>query len=126
MVDILDMVVFIIASIVIATLLFIVVKLSIQNRKLVLRAVQSEIDKIAMITELQRASLSRGDDAIEKTDGFLRFISESRDWAFEYIEDVQKAIAEYDSALSSQNPVAMNEAYKKLLSMLPSSDDMVS
>jgi hypothetical protein len=27
--------------------------------------------------------------SIENTEGFLRFISESRDWAFKYIEDVQ-------------------------------------
>ena len=29
---------------------------------------------------------------IEETDGFLKFVTESREWAFKYIEDVQSAI----------------------------------
>lgn len=29
---------------------------------------------------------------IEKTEGFLNFVTQSRDWAFGYIEDVQKVI----------------------------------
>jgi hypothetical protein len=33
---------------------------------------------------------------LEQTDGFLKFVSESRDWAFQYIEEVQAALSEFD------------------------------
>jgi aspartyl/asparaginyl-tRNA synthetase len=37
--------------------------------------------------------------SVEKTDGFLRFVSESREWAFKYIEDVQSAIKIFEEEL---------------------------
>lgn len=33
--------------------------------------------------------------AIENSEGFLRFVSESRDWAFKYIEDVQESLGKF-------------------------------
>lgn len=33
---------------------------------------------------------------LKDTDGFLKFVSDSRDWAFEYIEEVQKVLSEFD------------------------------
>ena len=37
---------------------------------------------------------------LETNDGFVKFISDSRDWAFKYIEDVQKALEEFDKKIS--------------------------
>jgi hypothetical protein len=34
--------------------------------------------------------------SLEQTEGFLKFISDSRDWAFEYIEEVQQALQDFD------------------------------
>ncbi len=74
---------------------------------------------------------------LEDTDGFLKFVSDSRDWAFEYIEEVQKALAEFDEVVAPQlewattygtlagesvhtNTVnTISEAYKKLRTVLP-------
>ncbi len=39
---------------------------------------------------------------LEQTDGFLKFVSESRDWAFQYIEEVQAALSEFDNAIAPQ------------------------
>jgi len=39
---------------------------------------------------------------LEQTDGFLKFVSESRDWAFQYIEDVQAALSEFDKTVAPQ------------------------
>lgn len=36
-------------------------------------------------------------DPIEKTDSFLAFLNQSRDWAFQYIETVQNGLIEYIS-----------------------------
>jgi hypothetical protein len=35
---------------------------------------------------------------VENTEGFMKFISESREWAFDYIDDVQVAIQEFKDA----------------------------
>ena len=73
---------------------------------------------------------------IEKSDGFLKFVSESRDWAFSYIEDVQDKLSEFDKRMSSiveyysiYGPETeglhidllnkISEAYKDLKSALP-------
>jgi hypothetical protein len=37
---------------------------------------------------------------LEQTDGFLKFVSESRDWAFQYIEEVQAALSEFDKTVA--------------------------
>jgi hypothetical protein len=36
---------------------------------------------------------------LEQTDGFLKFVSDSRDWAFQYIEEVQDALSEFDKTV---------------------------
>jgi hypothetical protein len=74
---------------------------------------------------------------LENTDGFIKFISESRDWAFQYIEDVQQNLAEFDKELApiiewsntygntlgdnihQDKLKQISEAYKKLQSLLP-------
>ena len=44
-----------------------------------------------------KKTLEKTSPAIENSEGFLRFVSESRDWAFEYIEEVQKVLNEFVS-----------------------------
>jgi hypothetical protein len=39
---------------------------------------------------------------LKETDGFLKFVSDSRDWAFQYIEEVQKALAEFDKEVAPE------------------------
>lgn len=54
---------------------------------------------------------------LQSDDGFLKFLSESRDWAFKYIEDVQDVVFvlkdKYDKG------VAIDESLKELFEMLP-------
>jgi hypothetical protein len=74
---------------------------------------------------------------LEQTDGFLKFVSESRDWAFQYIEEVQAALSEFDKEIAPQIEWAnsfgqvlgnnahtsvlqnISEAYDKLKEVLP-------
>lgn len=86
------------------------------------------------IEELQKQLSSK---ELSETDGFIKFISQSRDWAFEYIEEVQKALVEFDKEVGPQLEWAtthgrlsgdtvhtntvniVSEAYKKLKLVLP-------
>lgn len=74
---------------------------------------------------------------IENSEGFLKFVSESRDWAFQYIEEVQGVIAKFISdiepeinyfdeygVIGSAYPhyysiKKISEAYKELKKVMP-------
>ena len=75
--------------------------------------------------------------SIENTEGFLRFVSESRDWAFQYIEDVQFGLSDFISKIDPDmeyfnkyglvgsayphydSMKKISEAYKELKKLLP-------
>jgi hypothetical protein len=42
--------------------------------------------------KLKQELEAKQDKQIEQTEGFIKFISDSRDWAFEYIENTQETI----------------------------------
>ncbi len=69
------------------------------------------------ITFLQKELDKRENASIEQTDGFVKFISESRDWAFKYIEDVQEAIGAVK--VSASYGKVSEESLEKLFSFLP-------
>lgn len=79
----------------------------------------------------------QSDDSIHK-EHFIKFLSDSRDWAYQYIEDVQKGLTkfvndvdadishfdEYGDALSMSRPdypsmKNISKAYKELKTLLP-------
>jgi hypothetical protein len=55
------------------------------------------------------------DDSIHK-ENFIKFLSDSRDWAFEYIEKSQQTIKEVSDELKIKG---LNNYSEKLLSLLP-------
>ena len=56
------------------------------------RLIQSFIDLDELAEKIEAKHLDKN---IEQTEGFVRFLSESRDWAFEYIETVQKGLNKF-------------------------------
>lgn len=53
---------------------------------------QVMIDKKTILDNIEERS---SENNIEQTEGFLTFISESRDWAFQYIETVQNGLNKF-------------------------------
>jgi len=41
-------------------------------------------------------------EPLDTTDGFVKFLSQSREWAYEYIDNVQGSFGEFDIEISSQ------------------------
>ena len=98
---------------------------------------QQLADNFLLQKEVERLHQEIENKKLEQTDGFLKFVSESRDWAFGYIEEVQKALAEFDEVVDPALGWAMrfgvlngetantkilseiSEAYKKLKLVLP-------
>jgi hypothetical protein len=98
---------------------------------------QQLADNFLLQKEVERLYQEAENKKLQETDGFVKFISQSRDWAFQYIEEVQKALAEFDDEVAAQLQWAttygrlsgdtvhtntvniVSEAYKKLKAVLP-------
>lgn len=97
------------------------VRLTLRSKRLAANVVQLIIDKNAISEELDRLSfISSNSTDIEN--GFIKFLSETRDSAFEYIADVQAAISELKSAMDSDKDDDIAASYKKLIEFLPAND----
>jgi hypothetical protein len=112
-----------------------------RKRKLLSLIVQLETDKDILMSKLSEALATKDSVAnVEQSEGFLNFISESRDWAFKYIEDVQEAIAEFGKKIGPEIKYLRNyssvlgltatkgiekisEAYEQLLKVMPEASD---
>jgi hypothetical protein len=62
--------------------------------------VESALNLETLKQEYEKVFTELADQKIEKNDGFVKFISDSRDWAFQYIEDVQQALEDFDKKIS--------------------------
>jgi hypothetical protein len=116
--------------------------LSRKKNRLLALIVQLEVDKRILSKKLEEEMADNNSKKdIEKTEGFLNFISESRDWAFKYIEDVQAALEKFKNKVGpeleyinkygqlvgiSQLPgfKKISEAYEELLKVMPDDSDI--
>ena len=139
------MIIDIIAMIMLSVLVFVFLVATLHQRKarldLLDQYVKSEIEKAALLDKLSELVKENETRSIEESDGFLKFVSDSRDWAFKYIEDAQSALKEFDSKVaqdvayfdkygmldvdspSRSSMARFSDAYKKLRQILP--QDMV-
>lgn len=88
-------------------------RLSRQTKEHAQLVTDHEILKNRLAQEIE----NKNNVTIEKTDGFLRFLSDSRNWAFEYIEEVQEAIRTLDEA--NRNGKDIRVEIEKLVGLLP-------
>lgn len=95
---------------------------------------QLAADNKILSEEIQRVQFQGQDKKVEETEGFLKFVSQSRDWAFQYIERVQITIKNFqdvvhpiavqyyedkDQPINQEELGKLLEAYKKLVEELP-------
>jgi uncharacterized membrane protein len=78
------------------------IRLSNANKKALMQLIQSELDKNLLLTKLSDLMFEKDNKAIEQTDGFLKFVSESRDAAFQYIETVQSALKIFQKTVGKE------------------------
>lgn len=95
--------------------LFEEVRLRVKNNKLIKSIVTLTLDKIT----LQKQISEDVQMTPTETEGFIKFLSESRQWAFDYIEDVQASIEDLKLSMDSDDTDKIDEAYKKLITFLP-------
>lgn len=97
--------------------------LKMRNTKLISSVAQLLIDKDAVSTELEKLAFV-SNNSVDIENGFIKFLSESRDAAHSYIEDVQTAIGDLKVAMNSGDSETITVAYGKVMSFLPDSQDL--
>lgn len=130
MIDLIELITFIVIAIIFSYMLFAYIYISIKNKKIFARLIQAEVDKKALLGKIEKLMSSKETKSLEETEGFLKFLTQSRDWAFSYIEEVQEAIEEvrasWDPIVESDVPYlnekeieSVKASYNKLISSLP-------
>jgi hypothetical protein len=108
----------------VASLLFVYVaidniRVRLLKKKLTADVLQLLIDKNNLIEEATRIA---GEGSYAKSadrEGFIKFLSESRDMAFGYIEKFQTSLQKLRTAKSSGDLVKIEQSISELLELLP-------
>jgi hypothetical protein len=110
------------------------ISLSIKVSSMTKSLLQSEIDKNILAEKLFESSAKNIIKKDESSEAFLKFVSDSRDWAYSYIESVQEEINSFITLvgpdieyLDSYKPPIISEevtdrlivGYKKIKDLLP-------
>jgi hypothetical protein len=111
------------------------VRIKIKNYKLLEQILSANIEKALLAERLEKELLKTSGNIDQE--GFVNFLSQSRDWAFEYIETVQKELTSFrnvvdgifknfnDGKVTDLN-LAINtifDSYQQLMQNLPTDDD---
>lgn len=133
---IVELIIFSIFIIFLGSLVIINVRLRLQNNNIRSELAQEIINREIAIHEMQKLMAELDKKNSNQNDGFLKFVSDSREAAFKYIEEVQKAISEFDARVGpavryyketgkmldrrpSELVKELAEAYDKLMQSMP-------
>jgi hypothetical protein len=114
MIDINSLIIFIAFGVTVLVLLAIIIRLGLRLKKAVSLYVQQVLENGIHQEQLLKLTSEK---TLEQNENFVKFLSESRDWAFNYIEEVQESIASIK--LTTENGFATQEELDKLFSFLP-------
>ena len=87
-------------SVFIVILLYLLGKSHYSTKEATAYFIQSEMDRHILNQKLTELIEEQNKNELLNSDGFLKFVSDSRDWAFKYIEQTQKALVEFDKEVS--------------------------
>ena len=105
------------ALMIISLLTIEIVGVKIKLRRVSGALLQSEINREAVEKRLLELLANTDSSNVEQTEGFLKFVSESRDDAFSYIEAVQQTLAPLRKAveLLGNSPIKAADRKKAIL-----------
>jgi len=134
MFEIVELVAFAIFILFFAWLIVANVRLRLRNNKMKSQLSQEIVDREIVMQEMQKLMAEIDSKNSSHNDDFLKFVSQSRDWAFQYIERVQIAIKEFQDTfhpfavqfyekkktrITKEEFQIIVDAYKKLVEELP-------
>lgn len=95
------------------------VRLFVSRRTLSNHLLQTVLDKLEIEDAYSKLAQEYDTISLQETDGFVKFLSESRAWAFTYIEEVQESILALNAAMDSGVDEDIAKAYARLQAHLP-------
>jgi hypothetical protein len=113
---IIEIVILVIMSMLIAGLAVAALVFRHKHYNMIKLVAQLLIDKETLLDKIDSLILENSKEANE---GFVKFLSDSRESAFTYIENVQLSINNYLSAIDSKNEDKITAARMELFSYLP-------
>ena len=132
--NLVEFAIFAIALLVFVALIITNISTKLQNNKLKANLNQEVIDRAIVMEEMKKLMEELDGKSSNQNEGFLKFVSESRDWAFQYIERVQISIKKFQDVfhpfaeqyyenkrtrIPKEEFPAVVEAYRKLVEELP-------
>jgi predicted neuraminidase len=90
-----------------------------KNVKLIKAIAQQTLNETILVNENRILARAIESSDVPDKEGFIKFLSESRDSAFIFIENVQRSIVNLRDATVSQDRERINLAYKEILDFLP-------
>lgn len=123
MIDILELVIFSIGLFLLAYLSVMVLRLRRKTIKLTEKLVQNNIDRNTLFEKLAELKAEQDAKGVAETEGFLKFLSESRQMAFEYIENVQIVILDHIKAVESKDWDLIENSIKRIKDLLPKNEE---
>ena len=138
---ILEFILFGIGIVLFAALIIANISLRFENKKVKTQLSQEAIDRAIVLEKLGELVAAQEKTNVAQTDGFLKFVSDSREAAFKYIEEVQAAINEFDQRVGpvvkhykqtgkilerkpSELVRELTSAYDKLMESMPKEDNV--
>jgi hypothetical protein len=114
-----------------------IIKTKIKNNELLEKLLEANIDKALIANRLETELIKSPNSEQPEQEGFINFLNQSRDWAFEYIELVQSKIKEFEKEIDpiiknveSHNDVdfkvstlQMIESSRNLIKLLPEGEN---
>jgi len=116
---------------VLALLFFYTIATLFERKKMIYTNAQLAADKLILEKKINELVLEKEKTALSQNDGFVKFISQSREKAFEYIEDVQASLYELklmrDALESEMKPgdlELLRNTIDNILKHLPNEDSV--
>lgn len=112
----LDLIILIVLGIAVVSLTISTIVFRLKYRRMIVSIAQLVIDNDIISNKLETVLL---ETSKEVNEGFIKFLSDSREAAFSYIENVQQAIQHYLIAVENGNADEITTARMELFSHLP-------
>ena len=120
---IINTVVFVVVVLSFLALLILLYSSTNKSKKFAMSLVQAEIDKNLLFDKIKEFDQRIESIKLERSDEFVKFLSESREAAFTYIEDVQVAISALKTSIDNNDEEETALAHKHLFELLPKQEN---
>lgn len=109
MIDVFNLIAFSVLFVLNVTFCVFFVRSRLAHKNTVVKLIETSLLAEAYRQKLGQEINNRDTKSLEQTEGFLKFISDSRDWAFGYIEEAQQALQDF--ALEMEPIIEWSKTY---------------